>query len=762
MTSSIQARFDQGFALHQQGRLAEADALYEQILRAQPTHIEAAHMRGLVALQTGRTAQGVALLRELVARAPDHAVAEHNLALGFCHLQQFAEALASFDRALALRPDRAGLHSDRGNALAALGRHEEAAESFRRAVELAPESAEAHNNLGLTLHDLGRHEDALSCFATATRLKPGYAEAWGNWGGVLHQLGRYEEALSRYDRALTANPGYAEGHYNRGNTLNAIRRPNEAIASYDRAIALRGDYWLALINRGNALASLSLHEEALSSYDRALALKPDLAQAHGNRGDASAALGRFTESAAAYDQAVRLDPYCPYAAGNALYARLSVCAWDEHDRLKTLIGGLDLTRRVVAPFAAMAILEEPAQLFAGASGYCRDEFPAQPTLAAGRPSGERIRLAYVSADFHDHAMMRVMAELFELHRRDRFEVTAISLGPPSQDSMRQRLKASFDSFVDGREESDRRLAEIIAGQGIDIAVDLMGYTKNSRPGIFSHRPAAVQIAYLGFPGTSGAPYLDYILGDRLVTPFEHQPFYSERIVQLPDSYQVNDRQRLLADTAPGRRKLGLPEAGTVFCCFNNNVKLTPGMFGLWMRILAKSEGSVLWLFASHADAEANLRHEAARHGVLPERLVFAPKRSYADYLAQYACADLFLDTLPYNGHATSSDALWAGVPLLTCPGRTLAGRVGASLLTALGLPELIAADLAAYEALALQLAREPGRLAALKARLEEKRLAAPLFDSARFTRHLESAYQTMQERRLCGLPPEGFAVPPLA
>ncbi len=762
MTASIQARFDQGFALHQQGRLAEAEALYEQVLREQPTHIEAAHLRGLVALQTGRTAQGVARLRELVARVPAHAAAQHNLGLGLCHLQQFAEALTSFDRALVLRPDHAGLHSDRGNALAALGRHEEATDCFRRAVALAPKSAEAHNNLGLTLHDLGQHEEALSCFASATRLRPGYAEAWNNWGGVLQQLGRHDEAIAHFERALLANPGYAEAHYNRGNTLNAVHRPDEAIASYDRAIALRGDYWMALINRGNALSSLFRHEEALSGYNRAVALKPDLAQAHCNRGEALAALDRLAESAAACDMAVRLDPYCPYAAGNALYARLGLCAWDDYDRLKRLIGGMDLKRRIVAPFAAMAILEEPAELFAGASGYCRDEFPAQPALVTGRPSGDRIRLAYVSADFHDHAMMRVMAELFELHSRDRFEVVAVSLGPPSEDSMRQRLKASFDSFVECRGESDRRLAEIIAGMGIDIAIDLMGYTRNSRPGIFSYRPAAVQVAYLGFPGTTGAPYIDYFLGDRIVTPFEHQPFYSEQIVQLPDSYQVNDRQRPRAGATPGRRELGLPEEGVVFCCFNNNFKLTPGMFGLWMRVLAKCEGSVLWLFASHTTAEANLRREAARHGVAPERLVFAPKRSYADYLAQYACADLFLDTLPYNGHATSSDALWAGVPLLTCPGRTLAGRVGASLLTALGLPELIAADLAEYEALALQLASDPGRLAALKARLEANRLAAPLFDSARFTRHLESAYRTMHDRRLRGLPPESFAVEPLA
>jgi predicted O-linked N-acetylglucosamine transferase (SPINDLY family) len=758
MTAGSQSRFEQGFALHQKGRLAEAEELYEQVLREQPTHADAAHLHGLVALQSGRLAEGVERLRAVVVGHPSHATALHNLGLALCQLGEFADALAHFDRVLVLRPEHAGLHADRGNALAALGRHEAAAESLRRAVALAPDNAEAHNNLGVTLNDLERREEALSCFATATRLHPRYAEAHANRAGVLHQLGRDDEALDGYNRALALKPGYAEAHYNRGTVLAALRRSEEALASYDRALALQPGYGLAHVNRANLLAFLGQHEEALAGYDRALALDPRMAPVHGNRGDSLAALGRLAESAAAYDQAFRLDPYCPYAIGNALHARQHLCDWGRLETLKAKLDRLDLDRRVLRPFIAQTILDDPAKLLACTAAYAAAEFPGHVPLMRGRPSSSgRIRLAYVSGDFHDHPVMRLIAEVFERHDRSVFDIRAISFGPATDDPLRRRLEGSFDSFHDCRGDSDQQIARSIAGWETDIAVDLMGYTSGSRPGIFSHRPAPVQATYLGYPGTLGSPYFDYLIADPVIAPKKHQPFYAEQLVQLPDSYFAS-AGRPVPDSTPARAEFGLPQRGFVFCCFNHTYKITPSLFEVWTGLLRAVEGSVLWLFGSNKDAEANLRREAQARGVAPERLVFTARVDSQLYLPRFRAADLFLDTLPYNAHSTAADALWAGLPVLTCRGAAFPGRVAASLLRSVGLPDLVTTSLADYEALALRLAQAPDELGALRTLLEAGRASAPLFDAQRFTRHLESAYRTMHKRRLRGLPPEGFSV----
>ncbi|MBM3492619.1 MAG: tetratricopeptide repeat protein [Alphaproteobacteria bacterium] len=762
MTASNQARFEQGFALHQQGRLADAEALYDQVLREQPAHQEAAHLRGLVALQSGRTAEGISCLRELLARSPAHAAAWHNLGLGLCQLGQFAEGLAGFERALALLPGHAGLHSDRGNALAALGRHEAAAASFERAVALAPDNAGAHNNLGVTLIDLRRHEEALASFVTATRLRPDYAEAWSNTGGALHQLRRHDEALAAFDRAIALNPGHAEAHCNRAGTLQALRRHAEALAACERALALNPGYVEAHVGSGLALAALGHHDEAIASYDRAIAARPGFAPAHSNRAQALFRQARFADSARAYATALRLDPNLRHVPGHLIHALQQACAWDELAPHQAAIASrLGQDPGAVAPFPSMAILDEPALHRRAAEACCAEEFPARETLASvgRRPPRGRIKLAYVSGDFHDHAVPRLAAGLFERHRREEFEILGLSVGPAADDDMRRRLASSFELFVDGRNETDRAIAETLLRHEVDIAVDLSGYTAESRPEIFSHRPAPVQVSYLGYPGTLGAPYIDYIIGDPVVTPFAHAGFFTEKIVQLPDSYQVNDRTRAIAGETPSRPELGLPENGFVFCCFNGLYKITPEMFDIWMRLLQRVDGSVLWLFHGNPEAEANLRREARRRGVAPERLVFAPRLDPARHLARHRRADLFLDTLPYNAHTTASDALWAGLPVVTCPGRAFAGRVAASLLTAVGLPELVSGSLADYEALALRLATDPAALAAVRAKLEANRLTTALFDTDRFTRHIESAYRTMHERRLRGLPPQGFAVP---
>jgi predicted O-linked N-acetylglucosamine transferase (SPINDLY family) len=390
-----------------------------------------------------------------------------------------------------------------------------------------------------------------------------------------------------------------------------------------------------------------------------------------------------------------------------------------------------------------------------------EALPAPTPLWRGEPyRHEKIRIAYVSADFHAHATSVLMAGVFERHDRNRFELVALSFGPDDGSEMRARVKNAFDRFVDVREKSDAEIAALMRQWEIDIAVDLKGYTKDHRSGIFAFRPAPIQATYLGYPGTMGAPYVDYIIADATVIPDEHRPYYAEQVAYLPDSYQCNDSRGTFTDDSVTRAQAGLPEAGFVFCCFNRNYKIAPDTFALWMRLLRDAPSSVLWLLEDNPDAKRNLEREAEAHGMASGRLVFAQRVSASEHLARHRLADLLLDTQPYGAHTTASDALWAGLPVLTALGTTFASRVAASLLNAVGLSELIADSLEAYEASALRLARHPDALVAIKNKLAANRDNCPLFDTARFTRNLESAYVAMWQRRQRGEPPRSFSVEP--
>jgi len=513
-------------------------------------------------------------------------------------------------------------------------------------------------------------------------------------------------------------------------------------------------------NRGTAQVLLGRREAALESFDRALRLKPDFWGAVVHRAHILFELQRYAEAIPAYEMLLARDPGHAYSAGNLVFCRLQCCDWSTLGRDRdAILSQLRAGQRVVPPVLSAALLESPADQLAAAKIIARDKFPPAPPLWRGETyRHDRIRVAYVSADFHAHATAVLMAGVFEAHDRSRFETIAISFGRDDGSPLRARLVRSFDRFVDVRGQSDADIARLMRAMEIDVAIDLKGYTSEARPAVFSFRPAPVQVNYLGFPGTMGAPFIDYLLADPIVAPAAHKPFYSEQIVWLPDTYQANDRSREAADAPMDRASVGLPPSGFVFCSFNNSYKIEPRVFDVWMRLLRNVEGSVLWLLDDNATATSNLKREAAARGIDPARLVFAPRRPFPEHLTRHRLADLFLDTLPYNAHTTASDALWMGLPLVTCKGPTFAGRVAASLLHAAGLSELVTETLEDYEALALRLGRDPAALASIKGRLAANRDTMALFDAARFTRHLEAAYATMHERRQRGLRPEGFAV----
>jgi predicted O-linked N-acetylglucosamine transferase (SPINDLY family) len=717
---SADEAFARAATAYGQRDLATAERLARAILVQHPTHYDALNLAGIAAAQANRPAEAEPLLA----------------------------------RAVAARPELAVAHNNHANVLRALGRHDAAVAGYDQAIRLEPRDALAWCNRGGALRALGRDELALDSYARAIALRADYVEAHYSRAVILHALGRIEEAIAGYERAIALASGFADAHYNLGNALLALRRHDAALAAYDAAIALVPGAAEAHNNRGTALLELGRPDDALASFTRATSANPALADAYYNRGNALTDLARPTEALADYARALAVNPSLPWVRGAWLHTALSLADWSALDPAITALEADIRTGRPAAkPLTVLAVRDDPALQQRAASIWAASVAVEPLAPIAPRAGGGRIRIGYYSADLHEHATAYLMAELFELHDRARFEVTAFSFGPERVDPMRRRLTAAFEHFIDVRGRTDREIALLSRERGIDIAVDLKGFTRDSRPGIFAHRAAPVQVGYVGYPGTLGSPLLDYLVVDDVLVPAAERSHYSERLIRLPRCYQPNDRVRPIAAVTPRRADVGLPDAGTVYCCFNATFKLLPATFDAWMRILSQVPGSVLWLYAENNTVRANLEREAARRGIAPARLVFAPPLPLAEHLARYRLADLFLDTLPCSAHTTASDALWAGLPVLTRTGRAFAARVAASLVRAAGLPELVVASAQEYELLAVALGRDPARLATLRGRLAASRDSLALFDTPALVGVLESAYATIHARLLAGDPP---------
>jgi predicted O-linked N-acetylglucosamine transferase (SPINDLY family) len=743
------------------GEWEEAERWCRTVLAVRADCFDALNLLGVIAAQTRRAAEAAELLGRAVSADPGNASAHYNYGNVLLDLKRFADALHSYERALQITPGSAALYNNRGVTLQKLKRCEDALDSYARALQIKPDYADAYFNLGNTLQELSRFEDALESYARALKCDPGLAEAYNNRGNALQELKRFADALDSYAQALRIKPDYADANFNRGNALQKLARFEDALESYARALQIKPDYADAYFNLGNTLQELKRFADAVVSYERALRIAPGHVDAFCNRGLTLLKLNRFEDALESYECALRIAPDCDWLYGTWLYAKRQLCDWsDSGAQITHFIAAVQQSKKVTPPFPVLALTDSLSVQRQAAQTWVNAKYPLSLSLPpiGKRRRCNRIRLGYYSADYHNHATAYLMAELFEQHDRHRFEVVGFSYGLDTRDDMRRRLAAAFDQFVDVSKKSDDEVARLSRQLEIDIAVDLKGFTLDARSGIFSRRSAPIQVNYLGYPGTMGAPYIDYLIADQTLIPPGSRQQYSERIVYLPDSYQVNDRKRQIADKTFRRAELGLPSTGFVFCCFNNNYKITPDTFAGWMRVLQRVEGSVLWLLEDNKTAADNLRREAHARDVNPERLVFAQRLPLSEHLARQRAADLFVDTLPCNAHTTASDALWVGLPVLTCLGESLAARVAASLLHASGLPELVTATQEQYEATAVELASDPGRLAQLKDRLHRNRLTMPLFDSKQFATHLESAYTQMYERYQADLSPEHICV----
>ena len=686
------ALWDLALDAQKKGFYVQAEGLYRKLLEAEPENFDALHMLGIVSHEMGKSSDAERYFLKALSINSTHPPLFHHYGLFLAKTKRYEESVAQFDQALKLFDRFAPVYCDRG----------------------------------ISLTELGKLDEALKNHNAAVQLGPNVPMAFYNRGNTLFKRRDLPLALQDYDRAIALNPTYADAYCGRGNVLRELRRPDEALAAYDRALALAPKTAEARLGRGNLYRDVGRHEEALAEYGLASSLKPNL----------------------------------PGIQGDAFYARLQVCDWFGYEQDRTqLIFAVRNGELATSPFPFLAVSSSP-----------KDQLQCARLWAAGGKNSDteksvwqgptyrhdRIRIGYVSADFRQHAVSSLIAGMFECHDKSRFEITGLSVGTDDGSDLGRRVKASFEHFVDAGNRSDDEIATLVRDAEIDILVDLMGPTAHSRATVFSRRPAPIQVNYLGFPGTMGAPYIDYILADKTVIPEDRREFYSEEVVYLPDSFMPADRDRLTSQKSLTRAESGLPEQGFVFCCFNNSYKITPAVFAIWMRLLKEIDGSVLWLFAPNPAVVHNLKKEAAERRVDAERLIFAPFMPLPEHQVRQRLADVFLDTSPYNAGATASDALWAGVPVVTRIGESFSGRMAASLLKAVGLPELIATTTQEYESLALTLARQPDKLAEIKRKLEENRLSTPLFDAKLFATHIEAAFTGMWQRWQRGEPPQGL------
>jgi len=715
-------------ALHHAGRLDEAERAYRQVLAAQPKQYHALHFLGVLKAQRGDMAASADLIAQSVALFEANALAHFHLAEAVLKLGQFADAIAHYRRALVLEPALvpayprlAGCLIETGNAAEGLSvRPDEALAAFDQALARDPGLVGALVGQARIQFEKGDSAAAFGALETAMAAHPEAVEPHISKAILLTELGRRDAALATYQAALAIDPAAEDTYYNMGCLLLDMRLYPAAVAAFDSALAIRSNFYSAEYNRAWALEHLGQRDEALAGCERALKLNPDAGM----------------------------------VASKAFFLRASVCDWQSRAMEVGRLRRLAQAAIKVDSFYLLSAIDDPALHLAAAK---LQAVPAKPALSPA-PRHDKLRIAYLSPDFHDHPVGHHLVSVLEAHDRAKFEIIGIDLEAGPETAIRGRLRQAVGRLVEAHGWTDAALAAFLKDEGIDIAIDLAGYTIGGRSAALASHPVPITAAWLGYPGTTGASYIDYIIADPVLIPPDDERYYTEKPVRLPLTYLPRDTD-LKPGPCPARAELGLPENAFVFCGFNNTYKITPEIFAIWMRLLRQVEGSVLWLNTQNRLAQTNLSREAAAHGIAPQRLIFAPRADKrADHLSRLAAADLFLDTLPYGAHSTASDMLWAGVPVLTVTGKSFASRVAAGLLRALGLGELIAADAEGYENLALALAQNPEKLAGIRKTLEETVSSAAVFDPVRFCRSLEMAFETMAARHRAGQQPAPFSV----
>jgi len=708
---------EQGIIFHKLGKFDQASKIYKEVLKQNPQNFDAIYFLATVATQKKQWANALELYKKALFINTQEPFAHYNLGIVYQELNQLDEAL----------------------------------NSYKAALDIYPSLTEAYYNSGVALCKLKQYDKSLKNYKKAIEKNPSYAEAYAGIGDLYRELNCLEESLESYTKAIELKERNSVVHNNRGNILKELRRFDEALDSYDRAIEISSDHVMFYVNRGIVLNELGLKDESLVSIQKAIDIDPSCIEAYVNMGVILLELKRYVEAINYFNNALNINPEYDFLYGAITYTKLMVCDWSGiNEYINKIIEGIKEDKKYIQNFALLAISDSALIHLRAAELWMKSKKSFNHLLEKNIDKKyykeNKIKVGYYSADFYNHATAYLMAGLFESHNKNKFEIIAFSFGSNANDEMHKRLKKSFNEFIDVGNKSDKEIALLSRKMGIDIAVDLKGFTKNARVGIFSYRAAPIQVSYIGYPGTMATDYIDYLIADETIIPNESQKFYSEKIVYMPSSYQPNDRKKVISEKIFSRSELGLPEKGFVYCCFNNNFKINPAIFQLWAAILNEVHESVLWLLEDNPESINNIKNEAYLRGINPNRIIAAKRMNLPEHLARHRCADLFLDTNPYNAHTTASDALWAGLPILTLMGNSFPSRVGASLLNAIELPELITKSNEEYVNKAIELAKNPQKLAVIKIKLMKNKLTTALFDTDLYTSNIEMAYEIMHER----------------
>ena len=755
-----QGAINQLIKLYNQGQFVEVVAQAQAITVKHPGLFLVWNILGAASKAMGRVQIATEAFKKVTELNPTYAAGFNNLGVILEQQGKLDEAIGSYTKALAIESENAEVYFNIGNALKEQGKLDEAIGSYANALAIKPENAAAYFNMGNALKEQGKLDEAIEVYEKAIGLKPDHALAHNNMGNALKEQGKLDEAIEAYTDALSIKPDHATAHNNMGNALRAQGKKDKAIGAYTKALAIKPDYADAYNNMGNALKEQGKLDEAIEAYTDALSIKPDHVMAYNNIGDALQRQGKLDEAIGAYEKALSIESHHASARASKLYCLALVCDWSSLDIEKPRVEELGIVEDSIQPFSMIPLEDAPDRHRLRSELYARETYPNRALTLPEMPreKSNRLRIGYFSADFKEHPVAYLIAKVLEQHNRDKFEVFGYCLDGNSQTELRQRLINSFDYFADLNGLSDKDAALMARQDRLDIAIDLTGYTNGNRSGIFAYRAAPIQINYLGFPGTSGADYMDYIIADNYLIPDGSRHFYTEKPIYLPHTYMPTDNTRKFSKTTMNRGSLGLPDDAFIICCFNNNYKIMSSEFDIWMRVLNKVENSILWLRGSNYWSEENIKKEAEKRKIDPERIVFADRVPMDEHLTRQRFADLFVDTFNFNAHTTATEALWAGLPVITKPGQGFAARVAGSLLKAVGMSELITPSEKEYEALILDLATKKGKLSNIKKKLATNRLSMPLFDTEKYTRNLEDGYQQAYKRYFDGKHPETIRV----
>ncbi|MDC1087326.1 tetratricopeptide repeat protein [Alphaproteobacteria bacterium] len=683
-----------------------------------------------------------------------------NQLVNLYHNGQFKEIIKHSQLFLELYPKESFIWNMNGAANEALEKFDEALNSYNRAISLNPNNHEYQNNIGNVFEKKKDFPKAISYYKKSISIKPDYAEAIFNLGNALKAYGELEEAIKVFDKILSLKPNYVEAYNNLGNIFQDLGRIDEAIEIFLKALTINPDIPEIYSNLGYCFHKKNLIEQAIRALNQSLSFNPNFYQPYLNMGNILTQQGKIVEGIEMYNKALAIKPDFEAVRSQKLHHLANLCDWKSIEEDSLLIPKLGIQKQFVTPWSVLSLEDDPKNHKKRSEIRGKSKFPQKPIPFNISLSNEKkqIRIGYFSSDFYDHATMHLMSKIFALHDRENFEIFAYSYGFNKNDNITENLINSVDVFDDVSQMSDKDIALLARQDEIDIAIDLKGYTQNTRSGILAYRAAPIQINFLGYPGTMGTDFIDYLIADPIIIPQEYKDFYSEEIIYMPHSYQPNDNSRQISKKEITKKDMGLPEVGFIFCSFNNNYKINRAEFDIWMRLLHKIEGSVLWLLKSNKWAEDNLKKEAQNRGIDQNRLIFAEKLSQEEHLARHKLADLFLDTFNVNAHTTASDALWSGLPVVTKLGKGFAARVAGSLLNAVGMPELITENEKDYETLIFDIASNPRKILKLKEKLISNRLSQPLFNSEKYTKYLENGYKKIYQLHVKGYKPQTIYV----